>query len=71
MTTTTDAVDTHPHIVHFYDSVIAEDQRDLPADLFAERWASVVAAITSIFDAFGTQAVLAARRPPFPPCSRQ
>jgi len=50
-----------PFIVHFYDSVIAEDQRDLPADLFAERWASVVAAITAIFDAFGTQAVQAAR----------
>jgi hypothetical protein len=51
-----------PFIVHFYDSVIAEDQRDLPADLFAERWARVVAAITAIFDAFGTQAVRTARQ---------
>ncbi len=42
-----------PVIVHFYDSVVAEDQRDLPADLFAERWASVVAAITASFDALG------------------
>ncbi len=50
-----------PLIVHFYDSVIAEDQRDLPADLFAERWASVVAAITAIVNTFGTQAVQAAR----------
>jgi len=50
-----------PFIVHFYDSVIAEDQRDLPADLFAERWASVVAAITVIFEVFGTQAVHDAR----------
>src|SRR6266508_6125375 len=40
------AVVTERHlrfIVHFYDSVIAHDQRDLPADLFARRWASVVA----------------------------
>lgn len=50
-----------PFIVHFYDSVIAEDQRDLPADLFAERWARVVAAITTIFDTFGTQTVQVAR----------
>jgi len=51
-----------PFIVHFYDSVIAEDQRDLPADLFAQRWAAVVAAITAIFDAFGTQAIQGARQ---------
>ncbi|MGO9899187.1 MAG: hypothetical protein ACLP0J_05755 [Solirubrobacteraceae bacterium] len=51
-----------PFIVHFYDSVIAEDQRDLPADLFAERWASVLAAIRTILDAFGADAVHAARR---------
>jgi len=51
-----------PFIVHFYDSVVAEDQRDLPADLFAQRWASVVAAIATILDAFGADAVLAARR---------
>ena len=50
-----------PFIVHFYDGVIAEDQRDLPADLFAERWAAVVAAIAAIFDAFGSQAVQATR----------
>jgi hypothetical protein len=48
--------------VHFYDSVIAEDQRDLPADVFAERWASVVAAITVIFNTFGSHAVQSARR---------
>jgi hypothetical protein len=51
-----------PFLVHFYDSVVAEDQRDLPADLFAERWASVLAAIATIFDAFGADAVGAARR---------
>ncbi len=51
-----------PFLVHFYDSVIGEDQRDLPADLFAERWASVHAAIATIFDAFGADAVEAARR---------
>lgn len=51
-----------PFIVHFYDSVVAEDQRDLPADLFAERWASVRAAIATILDAFGADAVHAARR---------
>jgi len=54
-----------PFIVHLLDSVIAEDQRDLPADLFAERWASVVAAIAAIaaiFDAFGTEAVQGARQ---------
>lgn len=51
-----------PFIVHFYDSVVGEDQRDLPADLFAERWASVRAAIATILDAFGADAVTAARR---------
>ena len=51
-----------PFLVHFYDSVVAEDQRDLPADLFAERWASVLAAIATIFDVFGADAVQAARR---------
>ena len=51
-----------PFIVHFYDGVVAEDQRDLPADLFAERWASVLAAIVTILDAFGADAVQAARR---------
>lgn len=51
-----------PFLVHFHDSVIAEDQRDLPADLFAERWASVLAAIETILDAFGPDAVHAARR---------
>jgi len=51
-----------PFLVHFYDSVVAEDRRDLPADLFAERWASVVAAIGTILDAFGAEAVQAARQ---------
>lgn len=51
-----------PFMVHFHDSVIAEDQRDLPADLFAERWAPVVAAITKIFEAFGSVAVERARQ---------
>ena len=46
-----------PFLVHFHDSVIAEDQRDLPADLFAKRWASVLAAIETILDAFGPDAV--------------
>ena len=50
-----------PFLVHFLDSVITEDQRDLPADHFAERWASVLAAITKIFEAFGAEAVTRAR----------
>lgn len=51
-----------PFMVHFLDSVIAEDRRDLPADLFAERWATVVAAMATIFEAFGAEAVERARR---------
>lgn len=51
-----------PFMVHFHDSVIAEDRRDLPADLFAERWARVVGAMTTIFEAFGGEAVERARR---------
>lgn len=51
-----------PFLAHFYDSVIAEDRRDLPGDLFAERWAPVVAAIGTIFDAFGADAVESARQ---------
>ncbi|MGH9154263.1 MAG: hypothetical protein ACRD1K_00025, partial [Acidimicrobiales bacterium] len=50
-----------PFMVHFHDSVIAEDRRDLPADRFAERWATIVAAMTTIFEAFGADAVERAR----------
>lgn len=51
-----------PFLVHFHDTVIAEDRRDLPADIFAQRWASPAAAIATIFDAFGADAVADARR---------
>lgn len=51
-----------PFLAHFHDTVIAEDRRDLPADQFAQRWARVVGAMTTIFEAFGAEAVAAARR---------
>lgn len=50
-----------PFIVHFYDTVIAEDRRDLPGDVFAQRWANAHAAIQVIFDVYGPAAVAAAR----------
>ena len=48
-------------MVHFHDSVIAEGRRDLHADLFAESWATVVAAMRTIIEGFGAEPVA---RPP-------